>query len=251
MRDLIKSEEYWAFFLTDVSEFISEIHEDAKSVGRPYDLRLGDCFDIHKNNFYLVSALYASGASIEDCVMQARKLLLEAYPQFIQVCLERPKQAREDYGGGWDFRTRYLALAVLAKLTAKEAKPLVDALDFWPERDALWEVFIAHLGHGAGRAPVETLVWGDAYENAFLACAPDATPFDRQVALMQFDTGWLTEMRQSTNPFYTSHSNKNNTYVGYWNFEAAAIAAIYAIDDTVLARSETYPKDWADWARHG
>ena len=249
MRDIRKGSDYWDFYLKDVSEFIEEILEDSLKEDRSYKNRLGDGFDVHRNEFFLVSALYSSGASIEDCATQARKLLLEAYPRFISVCLEHPARSREDYAGGWDFRTRYLALAVLARLSPEEAKPLVDAVDFWPERDALWEVFIARLGHGTGRRAVNTLVWADAYADALAACAPEASDFERQVALMQFDKGWLAEMRRSTNPFYSNRDNKNNTYVGYWNFEAAAIAAMFGIDDTALTASQTYPKDWADWAR--
>lgn len=78
---------------------------------------------------------------------------------------------------------------------------------------------------------------------------PDGTDLTRLAALKTFDKGWLTQMRSATNPFYSNENNKNNTYVGYWNFEAAAASLIMCIEDDQLAGSPTYPKAWAEWAR--
>ncbi|WP_194269386.1 PoNe immunity protein domain-containing protein [Tritonibacter litoralis] len=249
MRDKLKNPDYWTFYLSDRADFLHEIAEDLKGAGNTYDEQVADRSFMETFGFNLASAAYSSGLEISKCCSYARSLLVEYYPIYVRACGLAPRRAFDEESGGWDFRTRYLALAVLCKLTPEEAKPLIDALDFWPERDALWEVFIAHLGRGDGRDPVDTLVWPEAYEDALAACAPEATDFDRQVALMQFDKGWLKEMRSSTNPFYSNHNNTNNTYVGYWNFEAAAIVAMFGIDDTPLANSKTYPKDWADWVR--
>lgn len=78
---------------------------------------------------------------------------------------------------------------------------------------------------------------------------PDGIDLTQLAALKAHDKGWLAEMRSSTNPLYSNKNNKHDSYVGYWNFEAAAAAAIMNIADDQLAGSQTYPKDWADWAK--
>ncbi len=249
MRTSEKSIEYWTQYVPRKQEFVREIRDDLLNASHAFDQRIGDGYDYQRHQFALVSALYSSGAAEEDCLSAARVLLIESYPAFAKVGAENPKKARADYGGGWDFRTRYLALAVLCKLTPEESRPLVEAIDFWGDKDALWEVFIGALGHGAGRDPVNTMLWPDAYAPLLQAFAPDATPLDQQAILMQFDKGWLTEMRGSSNPFYKSHLSKHDLYAGYWNFEAAAAAVLLGVDDSVMSKSKTYPKDWADWAK--
>jgi len=251
MRDTLKDNAYWDFYIQDVSEFIQEVEDRYFKGDRPYKKRIHDTSTIADYRFDLTCAYYSSGAPIEDCVAQARQLLIHDYPRYINVLRERPKEAGGEVGG-YDFVTRYLALTVLSQLTQEESKPLVDAVDYWQlfgDRDALWEKFIAHLGHGEGRAPVDKLLMPYAYQPLLDAFDEGATDLTRQAALRNFDKGWLKNMRKTTNPSYSNHNNVHNTYVGYWDFEAAAVAVMLNIDDSILEGSKTYPKDWADWAR--
>lgn len=251
MRDTLKDKDYWDFYIQDVSEFIKEIEKDLVLKDQPYKSRITDTALIVYYRFDLTCAYYSSGAPIEECVAPARQLLIHDYPRFIDVLREQPKQAGGE-AGGWDFITRYLALAVLSQLTPEESKPLVDAVDFWQrfgDRNALWEKFIAYLGHGKGREPVGKLLMAYAYEPLLDALDEEGTDLTRQAALRNFDKDWLKNMRKTTSPRYSDHDNVHNTYVGYWNFEAAAAAVMMNIDDSILEGSKTYPKDWADWAR--
>lgn len=249
MRDKKKSETYWSKLLVDLDETINEIHEFLRTGEATYDVRVGEFYSTVGYVFDVVSALYSAGTPMPEVITAAKRLLVDAYPKFVSVCREDPDYAIGAYGGGWDFRTRYLALAVLSRLTPDESRPLVEAVDFWPERDAVWERFIAYLGHGEGRPSVVGLVWPDAYAPLYEAMDPDGTDLTRLAALMAFDKNWLKEMRSATNPFYSNEKNKNNTYVGYWDFEAAAVAVMMRIEDVQLRKSETYPGEWADWAR--
>ncbi len=211
MRDQLRSIEDWHDYFDTTRVLLERYETRLNDPTIRFDRKIMTAYGKQDESFDLVSALYSSGAPIPDCVMQARKLLLAVYPQFISVCQENPKQARNDYGGGWDFRTRYLALAVLCRLSPEESRPLVDALDFWPERDAVWERFIAYLGHGKGRPPVSQLVWPEAYASLLEALDPEGTDLTHLAALMTYDKGWLKEMRSATNPFYSNHNNKHNT----------------------------------------
>jgi hypothetical protein len=249
MRDKLKGQEYWDFYISDTLDFLDEVLTDLGKPGRSFENRLSDASIYESFTFNTVSALYSSGAPMDEVVSAARKLLLEAYPAFIGVCRENPAQARNDYGGGWDFRTRYLCLAVLCRLTPEESAPLIEAVDFWPERDAVWERLISLLGHGDGRPSVTGLVWPEAYEQLFETLKQQASTPTRLTAIRTFLDGWLKQMRTSTNPFYSNEKNPNNTYVGYWCFEAAAAVAAMGIDDIIFRDHPNYPKDWADWAR--
>lgn len=248
-RDTRKPHEYWIERVPAVVRFMGRYEDRRDTETQNFKQRLGDGYSASDKAFEVVSALYSSGAPIPEVISAARHLLLDAYPRFVALCREDPDYAIASYGGGWDFRTRYLALAVLCRLTPEESRPLVDAVDFWPERDAVWERFITALGHGAGRETVVGLVWPEAYAPLYEAMDPAGTDLTRLAALKTFDKAWLAQMRSATNPFYSNENNKHNTYVGYWNFEAAAAAAILDIDDTQLEQSPTYPKAWADWAR--
>lgn len=250
MRDELRSPEYWQGQIEEYAPFAEMLRERLTTREETFKARRNDVSFLVGTQFDLVSGHYCAGATVEKCVELARRLLLEGYPTYVDVCRLDPKEAQKSEAGGWDFRTRYLALAILCRLTPDEARPLVEALDFWPERDAVWERFIAILGLGEGREQVSSLVWADAYAPLLEALDPEASDFVRMAALRQFDKEWLKKMRVSTNPFYSSHNNKKqHTYVGYWNFEAAATAVAMGIDDTILDNSNTYPKDWADWAK--
>ncbi|HRM73648.1 MAG TPA: DUF1911 domain-containing protein [Paracoccus sp. (in: a-proteobacteria)] len=251
MRDKKKSGDFWMNSLTEIHEVLAESEAYTEGNRLSIEDELRERRSIEGYTFDIVSVLYSSGAPMPEVAKAAKTLLIEAYPKFVALCRQDPDYAVGAYGGGWDFRTRYLALAVLARLTPEEGLPLVEAMDFWPERDAVWEHFIAALGHGSDRPPVDTLVWREAYEYLREALDPAGTDLTRLAALKTFDKNWLKEMRSATNPFYSNENNKNNTYVGYWDFEAAAAAVIMSIDDEQLAGSPTYPKDWADWARRG
>lgn len=248
MRDRLKTPEYWQAQIADNKDFVGEVYNDLINSDETFSARRNDASFLLRTEFDLVSGYYSSGAPIAQCVEQARKMLLEGYVTYVDVCRLSQKEAYEAEAGGYDFRTRYLALAILCRLTPDEARPLVEAIDFWPERDAVWERFIAFLGLVEGRTPVNSLVWPDAYAPLLEALDPEGSDFTRQAALQQFDKNWLRQMRTSSNPRYSNHNNKHNTYTGYWNFEAAAAAVAMKIDDGLLDTSETYPKDWADWA---
>lgn len=152
MRDDHKSEAYWSGLVASSQTATMEIEEFLQADNITYDVRLGELYSFQSYILDIASAIYSSGAPISKVISTVRHLLFEAYPAFVAVCRENPDYAVAIYNGGWDFRTRYLASAILSRLTPEESRPLVEALDFWPERDAIWERFIAALGHGEGRA---------------------------------------------------------------------------------------------------
>ena len=51
--------------------------------------------------------------------------------------------------------------------------------------------------------------------------------------------------------WYNSHLDleNQNSYVGYWSFEAAALVYLLDLDDSSLHKYLFYPKDIVAWAR--
>lgn len=250
MRDQLKSKKYWSEFLPDHEAFIDEIAEDLLVPDPAYAQRIGDLFDLQRHIYQHASAHYASGSEIEKIREVVIPAVTHAYPQFVAVCREQPAQAKREYGGGWDFRYKYLALAILFGLSTEESQPLVDALHSWAEPDAGMDRMIAHLGHDVpDRKPAAGLLWPEAYAPLLEAMEPEASEIGRTASLRNFQQNWLKQMRTSTNLAYSNHDNRHNTYVGYWCWEAAAVSVMMGIVDSTFRDHAHYPKDLADWAR--
>lgn len=58
---------------------------------------------------------------------------------------------------------------------------------------------------------------------------------------MFLEEDWYREHRQFG--WYNSHTNKHNTYSGYWSFETAAVVKIMELDDSNFIDNQYYPKD--------
>jgi hypothetical protein len=245
-----KQADYWESYIPDHLDFIGEIQADFAKPDRRYDLRLGGTYDLQRHHYQHMSALYSAGRKVDEVAVFAREAILDAYPQFVSVCRKNPTKSKAGYAGGWDDRYKYLSLAILLNLSPDKSRPLIDALDFWEEPDKGMEIMIAYLGHGEGRKPTSALLWPEAYEELYYAMSPETEDFARQGYLTRFLKGWLKEMRSSTNPAYNNHNNKHNIYFGYWCWEAAAVAVMMDIDDMSFRDHESYPKDFADWARY-
>lgn len=62
---------------------------------------------------------------------------------------------------------------------------------------------------------------------------------DNESVLSKYLSSWYRYHMDS--PWYDSHKGDGNTYVGYWSFEAAAIAKIMKVKETKLKEHQYYP----------
>ncbi|MCD8109564.1 MAG: DUF1911 domain-containing protein [Clostridiales bacterium] len=62
---------------------------------------------------------------------------------------------------------------------------------------------------------------------------------DIEVVLEKYLAGWYVHRKDMA--WYDSHKGTNDTYVGYWSFEAAALAIVFDVDDQRLKNSPYYP----------
>ena len=75
-----------------------------------------------------------------------------------------------------------------------------------------------------------------------------ADPGKRPSLMAKYMDEWYTASRRE--PYYESHTKgRDHSFLGYWSFEAAAVAYVLDIDDASFRDHEFYPRDLADFAR--
>lgn len=75
-----------------------------------------------------------------------------------------------------------------------------------------------------------------------------ADPTKRPTLMAKYLDEWYTASRRE--PYFNSHTKgRDHSFLGYWSFEAAAVAYVLDIDDTSFREHEFYPKDLADFAK--
>jgi hypothetical protein len=115
---------------------------------------------------------------------------------------------------------------------------LIEAIDFFPERDVIWEVMITALGFER-KQTIDTLIWPEAY--TLLWKSIKLSPSNNAHLLNKWVINWYQSM--SMTPWSNSHQSKHNSYYGYWCFEAEAIAELLNINDNNLFDHVHYPHD--------
>ena len=63
---------------------------------------------------------------------------------------------------------------------------------------------------------------------------------NKESILLEYLNDWYTDRKDTS--WYDSDKGSNETYVGYWSFECAAIAKAMKIDDDRLKENVYYPK---------
>ncbi|WP_080896023.1 PoNe immunity protein domain-containing protein [Pseudomonas fluorescens] len=78
--------------------------------------------------------------------------------------------------------------------------------------------------------------------------ANNGTKAERPKLLKKYCRQWYRAFKQA--PWHDSHlQGEEGTYVGYWAFEAGAVAFLYGIDDSKIDQM-VYPKGLVEYARN-
>lgn len=75
----------------------------------------------------------------------------------------------------------------------------------------------------------------------------DAEPQERPLLMSEYLQDWYGASRRE--PYYDSHK-KNDSFTGYWSWEAAAITYLLDIDDSSYRGIKFYPGDLVEFARN-
>ncbi|WP_284620504.1 PoNe immunity protein domain-containing protein [Aquabacterium humicola] len=95
-------------------------------------------------------------------------------------------------------------------------------------------------------APPDTCTRHLPYFKLLKVFSADAS--QRPALMARYMDEWYTASRRE--PYYDSHTKgRDHSFLGYWSFEAAAVAYVLDIEDESFRDHEFYPKDLADFAR--
>ena len=145
------------------------------------------------------------------------------------------------------------AINTIIKLKKPDYETMINAMALavlLNERDAVLELDDAHGG----------MIKNDRILNcfySFLACGkrvwdgcftvPDIydrlntleNSLDKESVLLLYLQTWYDDRKSCS--WYESDKGNNDTYVGYWSFETAALAKVFNLDEKRLTLSEYYP----------
>ncbi len=247
MRDKLKTEAHFEKFFKErrwlLNDTINTFNEE-----KEYKRKLGLSYDIFLDSQHIAIAQYSVGDPIPD-VRSAIIYCIDALGVFVNL----GEQDQEHflygdgggYSGGLDKWYRLLAWCILFDLPRDKTDIVLDYLSLQmrnPEQatDALANKMVKALGY-PGQDETDHLLWPDAYEPLYQCFKKESY---RNEQLKVFMTQWYKKMGDTY--WYNNHKSRQDTYFGYWCFEAAAVAKILDIDDSELKDHPNYPYD----ARH-
>ncbi|NKA33309.1 PoNe immunity protein domain-containing protein [Ralstonia pseudosolanacearum] len=113
------------------------------------------------------------------------------------------------------------------------------------DMDGLLEHLVAPYVPGRGTPPDECTRHLPYFKTLKIF---EADPEQRPVLMAKYLDEWYKASRRE--PYYDSHTKgRLHNYLGYWSFEAAAIAVELDIDDSSFRDKPFYPADLADFGR--
>ncbi|MEH6435947.1 PoNe immunity protein domain-containing protein [Massilia sp. DD77] len=136
---------------------------------------------------------------------------------------------------------RLLCFAIL--LGYPDLVPRVMALIDYnnPIRDGMLERLASFYTHRPHPIPTECTRHLPYYKTLAIF---DALPAHRPTLMQEYLQDWYEASRRE--PYYNAHA-RNNQFLGYWSWEAAAITIALGIDDRTYRNLEFYPRDLADF----
>lgn len=102
-----------------------------------------------------------------------------------------------------------------------------------------------------GRTQADELIYRKTFDLLFRAIK--ATGKDQVELIKKYLSKWYANMKgvKGRGMYgYEAHKSKGEGgFMGYWSFEAAAVVALYNIDDSSFRDMDFYPKDIADYGK--
>lgn len=235
---LIEEEEYLAEDLANIDSRIQSMGAKARSAA----------FNIAKTQILCASIAYSRGDTIEmvrdriNTAFSNLKFLHELYDRF-------PSQMRKSMNS---YRNSLLLLshAVLYRPDTSSKLRVIRDVEFFEPEDPLLAAMLAYVKGEELDVQANTiaLAFPESFAELWQAVQLEEAG---SAPLKRYVEGWYNH---NENPEYGaglgigSHE-KMIRYVGYWCWEAAAVAVMMGIDDSTFRDHQHYPKDLADWAR--
>ncbi len=232
MRDKLKTPTYWDDYIDrrdkTISRFTPLVFDETIGIKN----QIGFAYDVYMSSYKQTIAFYSAGFEI-NIVKKNFIRTIDYIDNFIMIAKTDKSYTLKEYIGGYDTTYQLLSLAILLKIDMQAIQKIVSFIDFYPQKDIIWEEFIKVLGVKR-KDMVDKLVWGEAYQTLL-----DSIQIKDSNLLEKFVKQWYGKM--SGTYWFNSHNSKHNTYFGYWCFEALAVSKIFGIDDIELLKHPNYP----------
>lgn len=134
-----------------------------------------------------------------------------------------------------DYETMINAMALLVLLNENNAiLELYDAHGGMIKNDRILNCFYEYLVCGEK-------VWHGHFTIPVIYDKLDSlgNSLNKETILLQYLQTWYSDRKSCS--WYESDKGSNDTYVGYWSFEAAALAKVFNVNEHRLSESEFYP----------
>lgn len=196
---------------------------------------------------------YTAGEPIGSLAGRLEKLIhcYEVYQQALAVEENIPDispLAIDDWPGEYEECVQVISLCILLQRTDLLVRfvRLIDNAGYAHE-DTLYEDLLCKLLPGRG----DVDEWYHPLYTPLIKAIYADTPQASAALLKQYCKAWYPAFKALQVNWYDSHleiEEDDGDYVGYWAFEAAAIAFLYGIDDREVD-SRVYPRDLVAYAR--
>jgi len=195
-------------------------------------------------------AMYTAGEEISSLIPQLEHLVkqYEIRQVALAVSEQSPKISPlsiDDWPHEYEECVQVIGLCILLHRTdlLKRFVKLIDNAGYAGD-DTLYEDLLCKIL--PGRSDIDQWyhdVYSPLVQAIYAKTKEEATNF-----LKEYCTRWYPAFKQA--PWHDTHlQGEEGNYVGYWAFEAGAIAFLYGIDDSKIDHM-VYPKDLVEYARN-
>lgn len=224
MRDYKKDVTYYENYISSHKILLEKIQEGIQTSGDDEERRMRYVLAKGNTLYNLIKANYSMGNSI-DVVKSYFDELLDEMEEFF--C---------EYSSIL-YMYDMMALAILFEVSRDRFSVLCDITHKLKKEDAITHLYENYFYNKTISVNGKTL-YGNPYDKLLEIIGKE----DVQKNLANYlKKDWYKENRQAF--WHDSHKAKQDVYVGYWSFEAGAIAKILNLDDDILKDVPYYPYD--------
>ena len=246
LRDTIKNLTY---FNESVDYTVKSINKGVARLGeesRPASQKLEVAYRCIESTMILIHQRYSRGDEISDLKVQLEALLSYRLQQKQWADVLPLKEQKQRIG--WEeirkdhmrnLFLKWLSFAYCLDMGEVYYKQVLDLIANQGQ-DALLDEIAVQLGD-TERPVSESLLYKTRFNKLYkvIQAAPDKRP---KLMLAYLDAWYKLE----GSPQY--HVMSNDSYEGYWSWEAALVTKLYGIDDSLFIDHEYYPKDLVHWS---
>ena len=246
LRDTMKNKIYFDDKINFNKESTGELKAKIANQDNATFMRLKVAFRFVETSLIILHECYARGDNLNELkpllneilsVRQQQKMFGDLLPLKEQKRRVGWEEIRQDYMRNTFLK--WLAFAYCLDMGEVYYKQVLDLIANQGQ-DALLDEIAVQLGD-TERPISDKLLYKTRFNKLYkvIQAAPDKRP----KLMMAYLDAWYKLEGSPEN-----HLMDNNSYRGYWSWEAALVTKLYGIEDSLFIDHEYYPKDLVHWS---